>query len=122
MVGDELYCQCIELMLQSPQIDALCISIVPYAKVIHTTDDEMEQYKKNIATRIVEIVRKYKKPVVVSVNVISSGDAVYNKFAQVMNSGGVPTFLTAERAMTCLNEFIRYKLVKEKNVIGEWLR
>jgi len=47
---------------------------------------------------------------------------VYNRFGQVMDSGGVPTYLTAERAMICLNEFIRYRLIKEKRVINEWLR
>ena len=30
--------------------------------------------------------------------------------------------MTAERAMTCLNAFIRYHLVKERGIISEWLR
>ena len=55
-------------------------------------------------------------------NVVSGADAVYNRFGQVMDSGAVPTYLTAERAMVCLNEFIRYRLVKEKNLRAEWLR
>ena len=46
----------------------------------------------------------------------------YNRFGQIMDSGGVPTYLTAERAMVCLNEFIRYRLVKERGLMGEWLR
>jgi hypothetical protein len=56
------------------------------------------------------------------VNVVSGADAVYNRFGQVMDSGGVPTYLTAERAMVCLNEFVRYRLFKEKRVFSEWLR
>ncbi len=122
MASDELFEECIDILLCSSRVDALCISIVPQAQLLHTTDEEINHYKKNIAARIVDIVHKHRKPTVVSINVVSGADAAYNKFGQVMDSGGVPTFLTAERAMVCLNEFIRYKLIKEKNVFSEWLR
>lgn len=122
MISDEQFERCIDVMLASPRVDALCISILPQAQVLHTTDEEIEHYKQNIAARIVATVHKHKKPTVVSVNVVSGSDAVYNRFGQVMDSGGVPTYLTAERAMVCLNEFIRYRLITEKRVISEWLR
>ena len=122
MVSDEQFEKCIDIMLSSRNVDALCISIVPQAQVLHTTDEEIEHYEKNIASRIVETVHKHKKPTVVSVNVVSGADAVYNKFGQVMDTGGVPTYLTAERAMVCLNTFIRYKLIKERHILSEWLR
>jgi acyl-CoA synthetase (NDP forming) len=122
MASDEQFERCIDVMLSSPRVDALCISILPQAQVLHTTDQEIEHYERNIAARIVSTVHKHKKPTVVSVNVVSGADAVYNRFGQVMDSGGVPTYLTAERAMVCLNEFIRYRLIKEKRVINEWLR
>jgi acyl-CoA synthetase (NDP forming) len=122
MISDEQFERCIDVMLSSPRVDALCISILPQAQVLHTTDQEIELYKQNIAARIVSTVHKHKKPTVVSVNVVSGADAVYNRFGQVMDSGGVPTYLTAERAMVCLNEFIRYRLFKEKRVFSEWLR
>jgi len=122
MVSDEQFERCIDIMLSSPAVDALCISIVPQAQLLHTTDEEIEHYEKNIAARIVETVHKHNKPTVVSVNVVSGADAVYNRFGQVMDSGGVPTYLTAERAMACLNAFVRYHLVKERGIISEWLR
>jgi len=122
MVSDEQFERCIDIMLSSPAVDALCISIVPQAQLLHTTDEEIEHYEKNIAARIVDTVHKHGKPTVVSVNVVSGADAVYNRFGQVMDSGGVPTYLTAERAMICLNAFLRYKLVKERGIISEWLR
>jgi 3-hydroxypropionyl-CoA synthetase (ADP-forming) len=122
MISDEEFERCIDVMLDSPRVDALCISIVPQAQVLHTTDQEIEHFERNIAARIVATVHKHKKPTVVSVNVVSGADAAYNRFGQVMDSGGVPTYLTAERAMVCLNEFIRYRLIKERHVISEWLR
>jgi acyl-CoA synthetase (NDP forming) len=122
MASDEMFERCIDILLASNGVDALCISIVPQAQVIHTTDEEIDHYKANVASRIVSTVQRWGKPTVVSVNVASGADATYNKFGQVMDSGGVPTFLTAERAMICLNEFIRYKLIREKNVFSEWLK
>ncbi|MEW5815882.1 MAG: acetate--CoA ligase family protein [Spirochaetota bacterium] len=122
MVTDEQYEKCIDIMLSSDKVDAICLSIVPQAQILHTTDEEIDTYKENIAARIVATVHKHKKPAVISVNVVYGTDAIYNKFGQVLDAGGVPTFLTAERAMVCLNAFIRYKLIKEKHVLSEWLR
>ncbi len=122
MASDELFERCIDILLGSKTTDALFISIVPQAILIHTTDEEIDKYKKNIAARIVNIVRRYKKPTVVSVNVVSGADAVYNKLGQTLDAGGVPTFLTAERAMVCLNEFIKYRMSKETHDLSEWLK
>ncbi len=122
MVSDEQFEKCIDIMLSSPAVDCLCVSIVPQAQVLHTTDEEIAGYERNIAARIVETVHRRKKPVVVSVNVVSGADAVYNSFGRTIDAGGVPTFLTAEQAMICLNAFVRYKLITEKRVISEWLR
>ncbi len=122
MATDEMFEQCIDVLLGSDRVDALCISIVPQAMDIHTTDEEIDSYKENIAVRIVKMVWKHKKPAVVSVNVVSGADASYNRFGQVLDAGGVPTFFTAERAMTCLNEFIRYHHIREKNLLSEWLK
>jgi 3-hydroxypropionyl-CoA synthetase (ADP-forming) len=122
MATDEMFEQCIDVLLGSDRVDALCISIVPQAMDIHTTDEEIDSYKENIAVRIVKMVWKHKKPAVVSVNVVSGADASYNRFGQVLDAGGVPTFFTAERAMTCLNEFIRYRHIREKHLLSEWLK
>jgi acyl-CoA synthetase (NDP forming) len=122
MASDEMFERCVDILLASDRVDALCISIVPQAQVIHTTDEEIDNYKANVASQIVSTVQRWGKPTVVSVNVASGADATYNKFGQVMDSGGLPTFLTAERAMICLNEFIHYKLIREKNVFSEWLK
>jgi acyl-CoA synthetase (NDP forming) len=122
MASDELFERCIDIFLRSKYTDALFISIVPQAMVIHTTDEEINKYKKNIAARIVSIVHKYKKPAVVSINVVSGADAVYNRLGQTLDAGGIPTFLTAERAMLCLNEFIKYRMIKKKRDYSEWLK
>ena len=123
MADDETIAKCMEIMLGSGSVDALFVSIVPHSALIHTTDAEIDQKKDNIAARIVQIVHKYKKPVAVSVNVVSDADAIYNKLGKTLDSGGVPTFLTAKPAMLCLNAFIRYWLLRKSDMYdGEWLK
>ena len=122
MVTDEEYEKSIDIMLGSPAVDALCISIVPHAQLIHTTDQEIESYRGNIANRIVETIHRHKKPVVVSVSAVSGTHAVYNRLGQILEEGGIPTFLSAGRAMFCLNEFLKYHLDKEKRNLSEWLK
>ncbi len=122
MADDEMYEQCIDIILGDENVDALMISIVPHSVVIHTTDNEIAANAKNVAARIVRLVHKHKKPVVVSICVSPGPDAVYNKIGSIMEQGGVPTFLTANRAMLCLNEFIRYHMIREDGDMGEWLK
>ena len=121
MAGDAMYADCIRTMLQSDSVDALMISIVPHSILLRTTDDEIAQTEENLASRIVQLVHDFKKPVVVSANVAFGAGAVYNRFGQVLDSGGVPTFLTANRAMICLNAFVHYRLTRDQRHRDEWL-
>jgi 3-hydroxypropionyl-CoA synthetase (ADP-forming) len=121
MAGDAMYADCIRTMLQSDTVDALMISIVPHSVLLHTTDDEIARTEGHLANRIVQLVHEFKKPTVVSVNVAFGAGAVYNRFGQILDSGGVPTFLTANRAMICLNAFVHYRLTRHQQHRGEWL-
>lgn len=122
MADDDMYAQCIEAALASNSVDALVVSIVPHAMELKTTDSEMESDPDNIAARIVRLARKYRKPMAVSVCVTGGADADYNRFGQTLDQGGVPTFLNASRATQCLNEFIRYRMIRRTGDYSEWLR
>ena len=86
------------------------------------THEEIEQNPDNIAARIIRLVHQYKKPTMVSVNVVTGTGAVYNNLGKTLDSGGVPTFLTANRAMYCLNAFVRYRMMRQGGDLGEWLK
>lgn len=122
MADDSVYEACIDAMLASDNVDALIVSVVPHSIDLKTTDKEMDAYPENLATRIVRTVRKHNKPVVVSVCVTAGTDAVYNRLEQTLDQGGVPTFLTASRATKCLNEFVRYRMIRSTGDYGEWLK
>lgn len=84
---------------------------------------EHEVYAKdNIAARIVKVVHQYKKPTEVSVNVVLGIDTIYNKPGQTLDAGGVPAFLSAKRAMICLNAFIGYRLMRTSGIFSERLK
>ncbi len=122
MADDATFENCIQTVLASNAVDALLISIVPQSALLHTTDEEIRNNPDNIAARIIRLVHQHNKPTVVSVNVISGADALYNRLGKTLDAGGVPTFLTADRAMFCLNAFIRYRLLRQAGVYGEWLK
>jgi 3-hydroxypropionyl-CoA synthetase (ADP-forming) len=122
MADDATFEACIETVLASAAVDALLVSIVPQSALLHTTDAEIAHNPDNIAARIIRLVHKYKKPTVVSVNVVSGADAVYNNLGKTLDGGGVPTFLTADRAMFCLSAFVRYRMLKQTGNKSEWLK
>ena len=122
MADDAVFEGCMETALASRTVDALLVSIVPQSALLNTTDEEIARNTNNIAARIIRLVHQYKKPTVVSVNVVSGADAVYNNLGKTLDSGGVPTFLTADRAMFCLNAFIRYHMLKQTGNRSEWLK
>lgn len=121
MAGDALYGDCIRAMLQCDSVDALIISIVPHSILLHTTDDEIAQTEDHLSNRIVRLAHEFRKPIVVSVNVTFGAGAVYNRFGQILEAGGVPTFLTANRAMVCLNAFVHYHLARRQEKRDAWL-
>ena len=54
--------------------------------------------------------------------VASGADAVYNELIRTFDGDGVPTYLTANRAMRCLNAFVRYRLMRQNRRLDDWLR
>ncbi len=122
MADDSEYIESVKILLESDSVDALLVSIIPQAGPLHTTNNEILSYEKNIAAELVKIVRKYKKPVIASTGIESSSGGDFSMLNEILDAGGVPSFSSAEKAMKYLNAFIRYKLIKEKNIMSEWLR
>ncbi|MBI9104546.1 MAG: acetate--CoA ligase family protein [Spirochaetales bacterium] len=122
MVADQVFIRSVEILLNASEIDAVCVSIVPHAGLIHTTDEEVENYKDNIGSGLADIAARSSKPMVVSLTATSGGGNIYGRLGSIMESGGLPTFPSAEQAMSYLNEFIRYHLIRDKNLLTEWMK
>ncbi|KAB1438959.1 acetate--CoA ligase family protein [Pseudodesulfovibrio senegalensis] len=122
MADDDMYLDCMEIMLSSPSVDCLLVSIVPHSMDLKTTDREMESEPENIAVRMARLAAQYGKPVAVSVCVTGGADADYNRLGQTLEQDGVPTFLNASRAMRCLDQFVRYAMSRSTGRYAEWLK
>ncbi|MBI9105699.1 MAG: acetate--CoA ligase family protein [Spirochaetales bacterium] len=122
MVDDAVFVRSVEILLGAPEVDAVCVSIVPQAGLIHTTDDEVDNYSANIGRSLADAAASSYKPMVISLTVAGGGDEVFGRLIEVMESGGLPTYFSAEQAMSYLNEFIRYRLIREQNLLGERMK
>ena len=122
MAGDDIFIKASEILIRAPEVDAVCVSIVPHSGLIHTTDDEVEEYENNIGRGLAETAAASSKPMVVSLTATSAGDNHYTRLGSVMESGGLPVFPSAEQAMAYLREFIRYRLIREQNLLNEWMK
>lgn len=106
MADDTLFEKCTQIVLEDPNVDVVFISIVPHTGTLHTAKEEIEWEEENIASRIIRQAQSQKKPVVVSVN----AGTMYDVLVATLEEGGLPTYTTAERAMSCLNRLVDYKL------------
>jgi acyl-CoA synthetase (NDP forming) len=122
IVGDELFVKAVRTLIESDSVDCVLVSIVPHSGYLHTTDQEIDDCPENIAAGIVELSRSITKPLIVSLTATSGLGSEYNKMGKVLESGGVPVFLSAEQAMKNLEEFVRYSLIREQNRLEEWIR
>jgi acyl-CoA synthetase (NDP forming) len=110
MANDALFERCCELLLADPGVDSLFVSIVPHTAMLHTRAEEMERDEENVAIRLLRQARRSRKPVVVSVN----AGTMYNELVEALEEGGLPTFTTAERAMSALHALVDYRLARTR--------
>ena len=122
MVDDEVFARSVELMLEAPEVDAVCVSVVPHSGAIHTSDSEVDSYEGNLGARLAQIAAASDKPVVVSLTAAVGGDDTFGRMIEVMDSGGLPTYLSAEQAISYLNEFVRYHYIRQQNLLDEWMK
>ena len=122
MVDDEVFVRSVDILLKADEVDAVCVSIVPHAGMIHTTDDEVESYSANIGHRLAEIAAASDKPTVVSLTAAGGGDETFGRLIKVMEEGGLPTYFSAEQAMNYLYEFIRYRIIRQQNLLDERIK
>ena len=106
MADDALFERCVELLLADPGVDSLFVSIIPHTTMLHTRREEMERDHENVAVRLLRQAARSDKPVVVSVN----AGTMYDVLVEALEAGGLPTFTTAERAMSALRALVDYRL------------
>ncbi len=104
MATDQAYEDCLRVLLDSPDVDAVVVSAVPLTPALRTTPDELKQ-GGSLVERLPRLLREFSKPLVA---VIDCG-ALYDPLAAGIRDGGVPVFRSADQAMRSLGRYLCHR-------------
>ncbi|NMB01045.1 MAG: hypothetical protein GX971_05920 [Firmicutes bacterium] len=105
MANDQIFVDYVETLLQDDNVDCVVVGIVPHSNALKSTPDLCHD-PDSMASLLIELNRKYNKPMVVSVN----GGRTYDDFVAVMEKGGLAVFSTIRAAVSALDTFVGYHL------------
>jgi len=111
MMDDETFVDAAEAVLRDDKVDLGIISCVPLTGALRTLaasegHDEDVTSEGSIAARLVRLRESVRKPWVAVVD----GGPLYDPMVDVLQSGGIPVFRTADRALRLLEIFCRQRL------------
>jgi len=102
---DGMYADFAEALLQDDNVDCVFVETVPHPDTLKT-DPETCNDSDGLANRLIDLSRKYDKPLVVSVN----AGSYYEEFISVMEEGGLPVFKDVRSALNALDKFVTYHM------------
>jgi indolepyruvate ferredoxin oxidoreductase beta subunit len=104
MAGDQAHEDCIRVLLESEELDAVIASFVPLSPVMLTTASEIE-HSGSIGARLPKLLAEANKPLV---SVIDCG-AQYEPLVALIRAGGVPVFRSADQATRSLGCYLCHR-------------
>jgi len=105
MASDAAYEAVMEAVINDHCIDMLVLCLVPLTGALKTLSDDISA-EDSIARRVPRIVQETNKPVVA---VVDSGK-LFDPLEEVLQSAGVVTFRSADRAVWTLGRYARARL------------
>jgi 3-hydroxypropionyl-CoA synthetase (ADP-forming) len=105
MADDRMYAGFVEAVLRDPNVDCVFVAVIPHAVSLKTTPDTCRD-PDSLANLLVDLNRRYAKPMVVSVN----AGRHYQDFVSVMEESGLPVFSNIRSAIKALDTFVSYRL------------
>lgn len=106
MADDRMYADFVEALLQDDQVGSVFVAIVPHTVTLKTSP-ELCHDPDGLANLLVDLGRKYEKPMVVSVN----AGQYYQEFISILESNGLPVYKDIRSAIKSLDQFVTYHLV-----------
>ncbi len=111
ILGDAGFAEVARLVLEDPEVDAGLIGCVPMTGALDTLapgaghSDDVDR-EDSVAGRLVRLFHATRKPWVA---VVDAG-RLYDRMAQRLEDGGVPTFRTADRALRLFGRWCTQRL------------
>lgn len=103
MTDDRLYASFVETVLKDPGVDCLFVAVVPHVENLKTTADICLD-EDALAPLLVNLGRKYNKPIVMSVN----AGQYYQRMVQHLEENGLPVYADIRSAVRSLDTFVGY--------------
>ena len=108
--GDEIHSDIAEILLQDENVDALVMSMGPFAPSVHSLADPAPEFDLNspdgIVAMVAQVAAKSDKP---TVGVIDGG-LLYEPFREAFLARGIPVFPVCDRAVAALSLYIKARL------------
>lgn len=105
MADDRTYARFVEAVLKDEGVDCVFVAVVPHAVTLKTVPETCRD-PDSLANLLLDLARRYPKPMVVSVN----AGRHYADFVAVLEEGGLPVYEDIRSAITSLDAFVAYHL------------
>ena len=104
MATDQAHEDCIRVLLESDEVDAVIASFVPLSPAMLTTASEIQEHG-SMGERLPKLLAEANKPLV---SVIDCG-AQYDPLVAMIRAGGVPVFRSADQATRSLGRYLCHR-------------
>lgn len=105
MADDRLYARFVEAILRDEGVDCVFVAVVPHAVTLKTVPETCRD-PDSLANLLLDLSRRYAKPMVVSVN----AGRHYADFVAVLEEGGLPVYEDIRSAITSLDAYVAWHL------------
>jgi acyl-CoA synthetase (NDP forming) len=105
MASEEVYEGAIRVMLDSDDVDAVVVGVVPLTAALRTAPDEIDD-EGSLAGRIPRLFAEARKPLIV---VVDSGP-LYDPLVRALRLAGVPVFPSADQAIRSLGRYLCHRV------------
>jgi len=113
MAPDPVYADCLQAMVDDPNIDAVVVGVVPLTPAMKTLGPGVDprgvdtvEAPTGLPTLFPPIVAASRKPIVVAVD---SG-VLFDPLVAGLRRGGVPTFRSVDSAMRAFQRYLAYRM------------
>jgi indolepyruvate ferredoxin oxidoreductase beta subunit len=104
MAPDAVYEDAVEMMLNSEEIDAVVVGIVPLTPALAAMESELDS-EDSVGNRLAKLFERTEKPMVV---VVDSGP-LYDPLADLLRIKGVPVFRSADQAIRSFGRYLCHR-------------
>ena len=105
MASDQAHEDCIRVLLETDEVDAVISAFVPLTPAMLTTESEIEK-PGSMGERLPKLLAEANKPLIA---VIDSGEQ-YDPLARMIRAGGVPVFRSCDQATRSLGRYMCHRV------------